>query len=519
MLRCRNYLGIDWVPSNVTIENNILNSNFPGVAQNVQGIGGYQTGTPLPLNYINNITIKYNTIEGKRRALGLYRFGSCSIYGNLIKTYEDIANDLVCEGIYCVDIDTGSVVNIYNNIIAQVTAKDSLPTVGGVVGISIESFGTYNIWNNFIYGLNLNLVSPNPTSYIYGIKVSSSVASTYINFNSIRLDSLNYTLGTGSLPYRGIYLSNGTNSVRNNIVYSATTNFASYCIFREGTAGTLSSNYNDFWAPGDSAHVGYWNTAVTPNLTDWKTASGLDTNSLSVNPGFVSATNLHLSSTSSPVVGKGQTVAGIMRDFDNEIRDTPPEIGADEWPGIVPVEFASFSASVTGNSVLLNWSTATETNNKGFEVQRKENNSWVVIGFVEGSGTTSETKTYSFTERNVAKGISFYRIRQVDFDGSFKYSNLVEVNVNVPTEFSLSQNYPNPFNPTTVIRYTIPTDGNVRLDIFNVNGELVKTLVNENKSVGEYQVSFNAAGLASGVYIYKLSSAGKVLINKMNFIK
>lgn len=517
MVRSHLLSGVSYIPTNLTFENNNLSSNFPGVAQNLQGFGTY--ASTLPVDYPSGLVIKNNVIEGRRRALGLYRCGSASVYGNIIKTTEDIANDLTCEGIYAIDIDTGSTLNIYSNYIQSVVARDSVVATNGIAGISIESFGTYNIYNNFIYGFGLNILGTDPSAYIYGIKVTSSVATANIYFNSILMDSLNYSLGAGFLNYRGIYVSDGNNTVKNNIVYSGTVNFASYCIYRAGTAGTFVSDYNDFWAPGDSAFVGYFNTTPTQNLSDWKTASSQDMNSISANPGFISNVNLHLANNYVPVMGKGITIAGITKDIDDQNRDTPPEIGADEIPGVIPVELISFTAAVSGNQVLLNWSTGTETNNKGFAIQKNVNNNWIEIGFVNGKGTSTELQKYSFVDNPVQNGKMQYRIKQIDFDGSYSYSNVVEVEVAIPLEFALYQNYPNPFNPSTVIKYSIPVEGLVKLEVFNINGELVKTLVNESQVAGAHQVIFDASGLASGVYTYKLTSGNNVKVNKMNFIK
>jgi hypothetical protein len=196
------------------------------------------------------------------------------------------------------------------------------------------------------------------------------------------------------------------------------------------------------------------------------------------------------------------------------------------YQNVLPVELISFNASVANNNVHLNWSTATETNNSGFEIERLQDSKieklkdWEKIGFVPGFGTTTEPKSYSFVDENVTTGIYKYRLKQIDFDGSFTYSNEIEVEVDfTPKEFVLYQNYPNPFNPKTVISYQLPVYGNVTLKVYDVLGNEVATLVNEEKPAGEYEVEFDASTLASGMYLYKLQAGGFSSIKKMVMMK
>ena len=207
---------------------------------------------------------------------------------------------------------------------------------------------------------------------------------------------------------------------------------------------------------------------------------------------------------------------------------------------IVPVELISFDSFVNGNNVTLNWRTATETNNMGFEIERKSRSStpflkewafeftdWKSVGFVNGNGTTTETKSYSFLDEGLSSGKFQYRLKQIDFDGSFEYSNIIDAEIINLINFSLEQNYPNPFNPTTLIRYSVPniisTDGrniNVILKVFDVLGNEVATLVNDYKPEGNYEVEFSAGqdsrtNIASGVYFYQLKAGSFVQTKKM----
>ncbi len=190
----------------------------------------------------------------------------------------------------------------------------------------------------------------------------------------------------------------------------------------------------------------------------------------------------------------------------------------------LPVELISFTANVYGNNVILNWQTTTEVNNYGFEIQRStEKATWNKIGFVEGNGTSNSPKEYSFTDVVSQSGKYSYRLKQIDIDGSYKYSNVVEVNVGSPEKFELGQNYPNPFNPTTTIEYSIPNVGasvqNVQLKIYDVLGRKVATLVNQKQSPGNYKVKFDASKLNSGVYFYTLRTGDFVSTKKMIIMK
>ena len=173
---------------------------------------------------------------------------------------------------------------------------------------------------------------------------------------------------------------------------------------------------------------------------------------------------------------------------------------------IVPVELVSFNYELLNGAVKLNWTTATEINNLGFEVLRRINNEdvWEKIGFVPGSGTTTEYRSYNFLDEKVTQGSYNYRLKQVDFNGQYEYSNEVEVELSSPDKYSLEQNYPNPFNPSTVIQFTIGSKQFVQLKVFDVLGNEIMMLVDEEKSAGTYEVEFSAEGLSSGIYFNKL---------------
>ncbi|QOJ29393.1 MAG: choice-of-anchor D domain-containing protein [Ignavibacteriales bacterium] len=186
----------------------------------------------------------------------------------------------------------------------------------------------------------------------------------------------------------------------------------------------------------------------------------------------------------------------------------------------VPVELTSFAAAISGSDVVLNWSTASEVNNSGFSIERKAaGESFTSVSFVEGKGNTAELSRYTYTDKNVTPGVYTYRLKQIDFDGTFSYSAEVEVNVEIPGVFELAQNYPNPFNPSTTIKFALPKDANVTLSVYSVLGEKVATIISGSLKAGNHVVNFDATKLSTGLYIYKLEAGEFSATKKMMFLK
>lgn len=178
---------------------------------------------------------------------------------------------------------------------------------------------------------------------------------------------------------------------------------------------------------------------------------------------------------------------------------------------VIPVELTSFVASASERDIFINWVTATELNNQGFDIQRKLDGDWEKIAFVEGNGTTTEESAYSFVDKftyKSFKGIITYRLKQVDFDGTYEYSPEVEVDVDfTPKEYTLYQNYPNPFNPATTIKYSLPFDSKVRIVVYSILGEMLDVVVDEIKEAGYHDYNWNAGShFASGVYLYSIEA-------------
>jgi len=199
----------------------------------------------------------------------------------------------------------------------------------------------------------------------------------------------------------------------------------------------------------------------------------------------------------------------------------------------LPVELSSFTASFQNNEVIVSWQTETEVNNYGFEIERsviidQSLDKWKKIGFVEGSGNSNSQNSYSFTDHSPNGKICKYRLKQIDTDGQFVYSNIIEINIAdvLPKKIVLGQNYPNPFNPSTKINYSIPSitknsssQQNVKLVVYDVLGREIIVLVNEPKAAGQYEIEFDGSNLPSGVYYYQLTAGSFQETKKMVLLK
>jgi photosystem II stability/assembly factor-like uncharacterized protein len=185
----------------------------------------------------------------------------------------------------------------------------------------------------------------------------------------------------------------------------------------------------------------------------------------------------------------------------------------------VPVELAGFNASINGDDVHLTWNTITETNNKGFEIERKSDLGFAAISFIPGAGSSSELKSYSYIDKDIQPGEYIYRLRQIDYDGTFAYSQEILVDYNSAPQFSLSQCYPNPFNSTTRINYSVPSEGNTSLKIYDMLGQEVEKPFDEHKLKGNYTMDINASNLPTGIYFYRLKSGNHSSTKKMILLK
>ncbi len=279
----------------------------------------------------------------------------------------------------------------------------------------------------------------------------------------------------------------------------------------DGTSG--GTDYVTFYYSDVNGIAGAWGTII-PNI--------LPNGIRRIERRLLSDANIGVGTSTSP-----DGMWGSVNTVNPSGGSTPLVIPGSSAP--LPVELASFTASVINGKIKLNWKTETEKDNYGFEVQRAFNSSstdgsskpktWEKIGFVEGSGNSNSPKSYSFTDNNVTFGSYSYRLKQIDTDGKFEYSPVVLADLGTPKEFSLSQNYPNPFNPSTSISFTLPEAVDVKITVFNILGQEVATILNAKKEAGVHTVDFDASELNSGLYIYRMDAGKFSNVRKMLLIK
>ena len=189
--------------------------------------------------------------------------------------------------------------------------------------------------------------------------------------------------------------------------------------------------------------------------------------------------------------------------------------------GALPVTISLFNALSNKNNVKLTWKTETELNNSGFDVERKtETGDWVKLAFVNGSGTTNQPVEYTYEDKKLMPGTYFYRLKQIDYNGNFEYFDLtLPVIISKPKDFALGQNYPNPSNPKSNIDFQLPERTMVNISVYNLLGQLITTLINQEKDAGIYTVTFDGSDLSSGTYIYRITAGTFTEVQKMLLVK
>jgi hypothetical protein len=402
---------------------------------------------------------------------------------------------------------TGSAFTSANNLTINNSAGVSLSTNAQVTGTLTLTSGLFTLGSSSLSLGNSTTISGTPSSS----NMIVATGSGYLTKGFSGTGSFTFPVGdnTGTAEYS-----------------PATLNFTSGT-FSSGSASVNLTN---------SKHGS--NTSATSYIDRYWTVvpSGISSFSSDVTFTYVDAdihgteSNIYLGKYSSGT----WTLFNVATTGSNQLTGTVSSFS--DFTGgessALPVELTSFTSNVIGNKVELNWKTATEVNNYGFEVQRLavsnqllansqvlNANGWTKIGFVDGNGNSNSPKSYSFTDEPTGGKEFNYRLKQIDFDGTYEYSDIVTAALENVSTFALEQNFPNPFNPTTKISYTIPEKVNVKLKIYDMIAQQVAELVNSSQEAGRYQVTFDGSGLPSGVYFYKLEAGKFVEVKKFMLVK
>ena len=386
-----------------------------------------------------------------------------------------------------------------NGDIVKNNYAEQTSTVEGRQGIYSESStGLVQIYNNVCRG---RTSSASMLKYKYKVSGSAIIVSNTI-------------YSEGSNP---VQTDDPIVVFKNNIIQTTAN---SECVLFLNTVNSSNVN-NNLYKNGITGSSLISCPSGSKTLAQWK-AAGFDVNGLEAEPAFMDMLNkdFRIKSTS-PAINRG-SILGEPFDLDKANNERLPgyDIGAYEYNDAVPVELTGFTAEIKDEVVILNWKTATEKNNKGFAIEKSPNKiKWVEIGFVSGSGTTLSPAEYSYTDKPVFQGNNYYRLRQMENDGSYEYSGVVCISVPFEGGFYLSSNYPNPFNPATNIAFNIPYSTVISLKVYDILGNEVACLLKGYKEAGRYNIKFDAGNLASGTYIYKLESKGFTEAKKMVLLK
>lgn len=440
------------------------------------------------------------------------------------------------------DYSYSGTIDVQNNSTLKIM-NTSMPTFGQLTSGSTIEFA----------GITSQNMTGFPSTYIGTLKINNSndvnlgsslTSNGNIIFNngSLLLSDYDLTLGasttiTGSLNATNKIVTNGTGVVKkiftsdgqftfpigDNTVtaeyspvtidiaatsYAADAYVSAKVVNQKHPNNTSITNFiNRYWSLTSSGITDFLYD-IEMQYTDADLNSGTDENSLYLGKYSGGSWTL-LNKATAP----SNTLSGTTLDSFSDF--TGGESAA------LPVELTSFTAKYLSSGVVLNWQTATEINNNKFEVERQINEgNWEVVGEVLGHGNSNTVIDYTYTDSKTStKGKYNYRLKQIDNDGTFKYTQVVNVTVGNIDNYELAQNYPNPFNPSTNINFTMPKAGNVKIVLFNALGQEVATLFNGNKDAGFHTVQFNANGLPSGIYFYQMTSEGFNQVRKMILAK
>ncbi|MDH3268880.1 MAG: T9SS type A sorting domain-containing protein [Ignavibacteria bacterium] len=516
------------------ITSTILSQGMPEVIWSIQGNSSSINAVSVSADGNKILSSDYNTVKAWDR-----------LTHSLLNTYEDQSNTLISSTISSDGnlFTAGYVVGVYPNpnlgesSVLDINTNNVLYTVPGCFTtftednsiIAAAGGGVYRDVNAHLTANGSQLFSIYTGNYNNDIAVSPSgnLIAVATSANVIKI----YNSQSGTLVQT---LTGHTNDVR-TVAFSPDGSLIASGAGGWDTSGESSIKIWDA-ASGNlivtlEGH-GYWVDCLAFSFDgSYLISSGRDGLYPNINPKIILWNTSDWSLNRFYDEGLANSVRSLFAvPYTNQFvfGNTLGELTLAQLPAVIPVELTSFTADANGNDVILSWQTATETNNSGFDILREvypangraQNNNWNKIGFIEGHGTTTQENNYSYADKNLGPGRYSYRLVQIDFDGTRTESEEVNVEIeNQLTEYSLMQNYPNPFNPSTIIQFSIPESGNIKLEVYNSLGSEVASLLNDYQEAGNYKITFDASDLSSGIYYYRLTSNGFNEIKKMILLK
>ncbi len=561
-------IGVYMFSSNTSTENKVLNCSITGFAS----YGLYLRGAPSTNHIVRGNTVDPITPSSATTLAGIRLDGASGtlVDGNYFVNLNSTASSPSIYGVYYYGMNSAMNIIIQNNVIS---VGDQTPAgtirgldywgyapnsvemyfntvyIGGTDVTGGSSYGltkragneVYKVYDNVVYNTRSNGTG---TGTHYGAYMSTTTATTFeLNNNDY------YTSGTGGvLGYYGstsyttladwqTATGQDANSLNEDpLLVSATDLRPQNGSPLIGAGLTIAGITTDILGDlrNEPPTVGAYENSVAslPAAPSDLTAVG-DTNVVYLQwvdnsnneLGFVIERRLGDTTSVNPFEVIDTAAADVQQYMDLNVAPLTTYTyrlysynadGVSPYSNIaqattpVPVELSSFTAKVGENSVSLNWTTSTETNNSGFEVQRKTADKWEKVSFIKGKGTSTEKSDYSYTDDfkyQSVSGVIVYRLKQIDLNGTFAYSDQLNVTVDfTPKEYSLYQNYPNPFNPSTKIKFALPFDSRVKISVYNILGELVDVLLDEVRSTGYHDIQWNGLGMSSGMYIYTIQA-------------
>ena len=377
--------------------------------------------------------------------------------------------------------------------IYKYTTSPSLSTSANFETFKTDGSGSYTGWFGFVYTSNARFTAGNYVIPSIVLGTSGTVQFRYALNDSIKV--MAFSTSPGANNATGIYGITGASFKNIIALYDNTsgTGRPLALTYLENIGVTVASSVQ-YYVDSVAGKSGRWGSIIPNNNPNG--VRRLEEFSLLTGNSVNFSTDADGDWTSANTVNPAGGLTSPLR--------------LDSASTLLPVEISYFSHTVSGNTVNLSWQTVWELNNSGFEIERSENGQqWIIAGYVRGNGTTSMASDYHFTDSGLRTGKYFYRLKQIDYNGNFEYHKLAQqVYITKPVKNEVNQNYPNPFNPVTNISFTLSEDSFVKLTIYDAAGREVTKLVNGNLAASYYNIQFDAANISSGVYFYRLESAG-----------